>query len=551
MPCRAQVDSLVNVSYKKRLQLLAPFYGNDVVARDSIWVVRYIDAVEVAAKKAGDEGLITEAYLMRGYFYLGQVRDKRQEAEDYFKQIRQRVTKKNDLCALARLENLEGEWFYSVNQNYELAFSHWYNALDVYRRMPEPLLDIRFPLIRVSSAHFDFADYGEAIPLIREALSVSNMGPSVFLLEQGNNNLGLCYQRLHKLDSSDYYFRCTYAAADSLNDENWRSIASGNLGNNLFMRGKYEEAIPLLQRDVKASVERGDWPCASGSQTILADIMVRQNNIPQATVEVAKARQYVYRSRQYGRLKPLYPILCKFYAATGDAKLSTLYLDSSIFVNDSLARQYSALQLLKARQKIDLEKSNALIADIQSQKKIKIIERNVVIAFVVILLVAAIYVYRNQRKKHQQRQGQLNMQLKEKDAELALARNQIDGFATNISEKNKLLETLQQQFTGNANNDAIVQLQQSTILTDAEWEKFRAAFEKVHGGYLNRLKEKLPGLSPSETRYMVLAKLHLSNKEMAAALGIGQHAIRVTTHRLRKKLNMTEEGGLDELVNSI
>ena len=94
-------------------------------------------------------------------------------------------------------------------------------------------------------------------------------------------------------------------------------------------------------------------------------------------------------------------------------------------------------------------------------------------------------------------------------------------------------------------------MQQSTILTDEEWEKFRDIFEKVHGGYLKRLKDKLPGLSPAETRYMALAKLQLSSREMAATLGVSKQAIHVTSHRLRKKLHMPEDGSLEELVNSI
>lgn len=50
---------------------------------------------------------------------------------------------------------------------------------------------------------------------------------------------------------------------------------------------------------------------------------------------------------------------------------------------------------------------------------------------------------------------------------------------------------------------------------------------------------------------MTLAKLGFSNKEMAASLGVSPQAIRVTRHRLRKKLHLPEEGSLDELVDSI
>ena len=91
----------------------------------------------------------------------------------------------------------------------------------------------------------------------------------------------------------------------------------------------------------------------------------------------------------------------------------------------------------------------------------------------------------------------------------------------------------------------------STILTDDEWEYFRQLFEKVHAGYLQRLKEKFPGLTPAETRFMALSKLNLSSKEMAGTLGVGTDAIRQYRSRLRKKLNLTEEDNLQELINAV
>jgi len=65
------------------------------------------------------------------------------------------------------------------------------------------------------------------------------------------------------------------------------------------------------------------------------------------------------------------------------------------------------------------------------------------------------------------------------------------------------------------------------------------------------MQEKIPDLSPSEIRFMTLARLNFSNKEMAAALGVTPQAIRVTRHRLRKKLNLPDEQNLEELVQSI
>lgn len=547
----AQPDSLANLPFKKRWHMVAPFYASGAAAKDTAATLQYINSVKQVAIKTGDKALLNEADLMLAYFYYLWARQRPEYAESFYNQVQKDIDKYPDEYVHSRLEDLWGSWNWEVKRNSELAFEHWYKALDIYRRLPEPDLDIRLCLQKVYDCHYEFGNYHEAIAALKEALAVTSLPPTEYVLIHGNNTLGLCYLQLNLLDSAEYFFKRTYAVADSLKNQDWKAIASGNLGNILFLRNQYAQAVPLLQYDVDMSVKRNDWSCASGSQTILADIMVRQNNLTAALTELNKARQYVYMSGQYRRLKQLYPLLSKYYAATGNAKLAMVYLDSAGYVNDSLSRSFSAMQLLKARQKIDLEKRNAAVAELEGQKRVKIIERNVLIGFVLLLLMVSLYVYRNQRRKHLHKHELLNLQLKEKQAELALANTQLENFASNISEKNKLLETLQRQFGEESNNEALLQLQQSTILTDEEWEKFRLVFEKVHGGYLNRLRDKLPGLSPAETRYMALAKLKLTNKEMAATLGVSPQAIRVTTFRLRKKLQLPEDGGLDELVASI
>ena len=68
---------------------------------------------------------------------------------------------------------------------------------------------------------------------------------------------------------------------------------------------------------------------------------------------------------------------------------------------------------------------------------------------------------------------------------------------------------------------------------------------------MQRLREKLPQLSPADTRYIVLSKLNLTSREMASMLGVRPDAIRLYRHRLRKKLQITDDKTLEELIRSI
>ena len=353
----------------------------------------------------------------------------------------------------------------------------------------------------------------------------------------------MSYQAIGQLDSADQCFRDLIKSnAGNI----WEGIASGNLGYSYYLRNDYETAIPLLEKDVELAVKEKDWGLASGSGMTLADIYFKRNQSEQAKKQTLLMREYVLRSGQYQRYQYLYPLMSKMYAAEGRLALSNVYLDSAIIVKDSLAREFNALQMMRAAQRAEQDQYRASVKEIEHKRRLNRIERNLLIGLLLLMIVIAWYWYRQQIKKQQRQQEQV----RRAEEELATATSQLNEFARHISEKNKLIDLLQEQ-SGQQNNELYLQLQQSTILTEEEWKSFKGLFEKVHSGYLQRLKTKLPDLSPAEIRFMTLAKLQFTNKEMAATLGVSQQAIRTTWHRLRKKVDLPEEGSLEELVNSI
>src|SRR5262249_28447877 len=126
------------------------------------------------------------------------------------------------------------------------------------------------------------------------------------------NTLGLCYQELRLLDSSDYYFNLTYRKASAENIMAWQGISSGNFAYNFFLRKQYDKAIPLFEKDIDIAIEFHDWGLASGSLMPLAAINLERNNIVKADKLLQQARRYIYMSGQYKRLQTLYPLLSNY-----------------------------------------------------------------------------------------------------------------------------------------------------------------------------------------------------------------------------------------------
>ncbi len=83
------------------------------------------------------------------------------------------------------------------------------------------------------------------------------------------------------------------------------------------------------------------------------------------------------------------------------------------------------------------------------------------------------------------------------------------------------------------------------ILTDSDWLTFKTQFEKAFPDYPARVRKVYPTISEAEERLFLFIKLKLKNKESAAILGISPDSIKKTRTRLRKRLDLLDEMGLN------
>jgi DNA-directed RNA polymerase specialized sigma24 family protein len=535
-------EGLLNKTHAQRVQLLLPFYHTVLIQEDSALIFRKIDSVRQVADAHGDDDLQMEVSLMYAHYFYYRKYFNGERTLSIIDSVKKEAVKRKKVWAEALAENMAALHNFQTLQNYELAFEHHQRVYNLIKDLsPHEFPHKQNCLSQMADEYYYFNDFEESIQYNRLALEseppFALYPPAIRIIIL--NTVGLSYQKLGRLDSSDYYLNEAHAQAVKENNIAWQGISSGNLGYNAFQRKQFNTAILLLEKDVEIAVQTSDWGLASGSLMVLGDISLQQKNIAKARQQLSEARAYIYRSGQYQRLQYLYPLLSRLYSAEGNGSMASLFLDSALFLKDSIARKLNSLQMLRAKQKVDLEKFRAEMDNIESERKINMLERDILIAVVLLMMGVAVYIYKEQQKKYRLKQE-----------ELEKASRQLKDFARNISEKNALIEMLEQQH-GDETSEAIQQLRKSTILTDDEWEYFRELFEKVHHGFLHRLKEKMPELTPAETRFVVLSKLGLTGKEMAGMLGIGADAVRQLRSRVRKKLNLHDETGLEEFVTHI
>lgn len=548
----AQFERLLHRTHADRYSEIYQLFSTHVHLGDTVQSFKSIANLRSAAVKAGDEALVLEADLLHARMaaLIAAHGDRilppelpaliaRSEAAGYVPTL---------LASRMLLKN----WYWQTSKNYELAFEEYLKMYPVLQKgNGKELPEKAYMLTQMGEAYYFFTDYPNAIRFSREALTVEVTRSLRGVHNTARNTIGLSYVKTKSLDSADYYFRKIIENIAIDDYAVWKGIAQGGLGLSAYLRGDYTRAVPLLEANIEQAVKIGDFDQTGKSQTLLSDIFFRQNRIADADKTMQEARRSIRKSGIETPLEHLFQIYGKVYAAKGELSRTTIYLDSANVMKERFQREFNSIQMHRASERSQIQTHKAAMERISAEQQIKTLERNILLILIVLLLVVSLYFYNTYYYRSREKERRVQAQLQKAEQELNFATIQLEEFTRNISEKNQLVEELSTRYGINVSEETRQELQKLTILTDEQWEQFRELFEKIHSGYLNRLREKLPGLTPAETRFMALAKLNLNNKEMANTLGISVQSVRVIRHRIRKKLNLPDEADLNDVIGTI
>lgn len=567
---KAQYEYLLDKNFEQRFEAFdSLFYVRSFWAQpDKKKIYARFEAIRTMAKKAGDEELLMEVTLAECNYWQYGMADKVgwyqtglysniQNSDRYLatldtliyqakrKNIKQIRARAHLLCALE----------YHAREDFDKSLAHLMKFYRLVNEMDEKEFPIKKRLfLFLGKMYYSYGDYYGAERHLRAGIPSRKTHQSDEDIDI-YNTLGLVKRQENEYDSALYYFFKARELAGGQQKKDWVSVLDGNIGIVHYLDGAYEKAKPLLLTDVDKSLARKDFGNAINSVIKLADLYHRLNNNDSAWVFAGIARSIIDSvSPSFRHRVALYKLLSQLAYQKGDRGAAYLFSDSALAANDSLASSSHLQSLMRTRQQLEHSLYNTEINRLEAEKRISLLQRNSLLGGLILLAALAILiVYTHNRQRKATRQLA--------ETRLENARRRLAEFTKTVQEKNRLLETSEQEIiklrellnkTDNYQlEDTVLQLQSSTILTEEEWDDFRQMFELVHSGFLYRLREKFPNLSPAETRIIALAKLRLDNKEMAGMMGIGVSTIRNHKFRLRKKLGILDEDAFSSLIHSI
>lgn len=435
------------------------------------------------------------------------------------------------------------------------AFQLYNQAYQIYHSKPvsEAVEKFRY-LYEYANAYYAFEEYDKSIELNKAAItSAGESFPDKGIFLSAFNTIGLSYKAKMQYDSALHYYQAGIEMAKKYNKPDWQSIIEGNIGTVYFLTQHGNEARPYLERELIRSSPR-DFSSAAAASLNLAELDESDHDIAGAMEKTFNARAFSERARNRDPrlLKRIYEVMTRLQKASGNYQLALSYSDSAKILSDSIQVKFSNAILAKAQQKMNDERYES---ELKASKKINSYIQISLVAGILLLAIISLLFISRQKIKYKRKQESIEAEKRQVEKDLQSAKNELALFTKHIEEKNTLLEQFEEIEQHKQKDEdkylTLAQLERSVLLTDEQWNEFTLLFEKVHGSFLRRLKDKLPNISPAEIRIIALSKLNLSNKAMAGMLGITPDAVRMNKHRIRKKFQLEEEADFEQFLQNI
>ena len=417
-------------------------------------------------------------------------------------------------------------------------------------------------LHQIAGSYYSFKDYEKAVQIAKQADSHGGrFTPNDKWFELVSPNLvGMSFLNSGEYDSARVWLLKTYERAKQQGSIPWIGIAGGNIGNTYYLQKKYAEAAPYFAAGLDTCVKLQIWDNVSPFASNLADCYMHTGQISNVPELLQLARHAAEKDSSNVNWHKYYLAAADYYKLKGDSKQAFTCDDAANAYQQKLTASYDVTKKVRteagwAYQKKQLESELAF----QKIKKEKLLLYGLIVGACLLLIIGILY-FKRQKVKHLLKHEKLENEKLKAEEELHIALREIKDFTWHILEKNKMIEIYaaeieklkkQNDTITNEQLHSLESLRNSTVLTDTEWTSFKTMFEKVHPGYLKRLKLNYPDLTPAETRYLVFTKLNITSKEMAAMLGVSAEAVRNIRFRLKKKLNVEDSNELERMANEV
>lgn len=403
-----------------------------------------------------------------------------------------------------------------LRENYEEASQPLSESLKIFKEQKDDRWQANV-YMELGSLYFHLKEFDKSLVNYHNSLEVSYTMKRDDYVAANLGNIGAVFMEQEEYDKALKYFFKSIETSPKHGSVNNEIIAYNDITNAYRGKKDYENALLYNSK----SINLAD---SVGSLVYLKDAYYNRSRIHEKMGLYDKA---LNNRKRFERLK------------------DSIFNSNKFKQIEELKTQY---QTEKKEQQIALQEKEITV--LEQKASISNLQK-LVLGIGLLLSIIGFYAVRQKMKRNK-------LEKEKVDAELAFKKKELTTHALNLARKNETLENLKakaQELKEKENSatgyNQLIQSINFDLQDDNNWENFSRYFEEVHKDFNSNVKSKYPQVTSNELRLLALLKMNLSSKEIANILNISSEGIKKARYRLRKKLNITTEDSLQDLVLSL
>lgn len=535
-------------------------YHTKISLLDSSEIISHVNNLEYLAKENKKKEWLLQAYHLKGLFYGDYRHQDTSLAHYYFIQNKKLLKNERKTIDIKNWEAITlqamGVHFHKNYPNMQKqALAYFLKSDALFREIGyEKAWGSFSALAALGEFYFHKKEYTIAIKYLEEAENYIAKEHWDWLKINYYNTMGLCYSIAKERHKAISCFQKIPPFVQVKKDSVWVGIASGNIANEFYYLDELEKAVDYLLVDYEYSQKYNEAESAAETTFLLSKIYIKLGNLDKGLFYLNESEKWVEKNNTPVVKQHLYELKTVYYQAVKNYEKAFYFQKIAYQIKDSLRKDLYTQQINANTIQFEAERHKDNLEIAKKQKHHRTQERNLLIIILLMLVILLNFIYRNQKLKNKEKETALQLQKENYERAVEKASIQLQQFTDNIRQKNELIEEFKKELENKQyiNHEVTIErLMDFTIATQQEWIKFTQLFEQVYPQFIKKLQAKYPQLTASEIRLIVLTKLQLSTKEMAAMTGVSLDAIHKSRYRLRKKLILPEEDDFSKIIQEL
>ncbi len=334
------------------------------------------------------------------------------------------------------------------------------------------------------------------------------------------------------------------------------------IGQIYGSKGEYELGIHALKESIHIREESGEVMEMAYVYEHLAHLFLNKGDLENFFFHDSLAFESHLSTGNIPGQMNIYLSRYEYFKKEGDPEKALYFFEKYDHLDDSLELRDQRLKTEEIVSQFESnEKDKEILELTHAKEKESVINQFIIgsIGLILILVIIGTFrqrsLHKRQKEVFEKKAEFLRLESALKEEEIQKNRKEILRFTSNIIEKNQVISNLQQQFIkaiptiDEADlNEIKEELANRKILTESDWEEYKALFKKAYPNILSKIRNEYPSISSSEERLFILLKLEMDSVKIAEVLGISIDSVRKSKYRLKKRINLSNEISLRTFV---